>query len=196
MRISRILKILLALFVYGGVCAQGSRSARGRSVTPPTPPSEVVHPGDAPGEVTPDQLQFLLDLGGDGTDPEMPLYMEAATQFAIEKHAKVQKNGFVAAGLHILEVPERAERPRSTRRGYSEEQRRRVARLNAEEQAEQNKRLRMLATGHHIVAELSDAQKETLLSQFEEFHGKFLGEAVPQMLEEWPYEGLLSWTLL
>ncbi|MBW7876114.1 MAG: hypothetical protein H3C47_09015 [Candidatus Cloacimonetes bacterium] len=180
--------------------AQGGTNNRGNSSARTVPASQVLHPGDVPGEVTPEQLQFMLDLGGDGANKEMPLYMEMATQYAIDKHTKVQKTAYIAAALEVLEAPPKAKRPRvNSRGGYTTAQRQEIQRMVASENAERQKRLRMIATGLAVVKEFSAQELAGLLGQFEKFHWDYFNEHATESLKtfergDWDYLGKLSVT--
>ncbi len=126
--------------------------------------------------------------------------MEAATQYAIDKHTKVQKTAYIAAGLEVLEAPPKAQRPRANSRGgHTTAQRQQIQRMVASENAEKQKRLRMVATGLTVTKEFSQAELTELLSQFETFHWTYLNREIPALLEEfedkdWEYLGKLSIT--
>ncbi len=139
------------------------------------------------GTVAPEQLQFMLDLGGDGPDKRMAKEMEVATQYAVEKHTQAQKTAFIAAALELLELlPRDGQRqrdlallrnPGSMPLDVLEQAK---MRLISSEQSETVSYEKMLMTGIRIADSLSESQVQTLVSQFADFHWDYLKEHNPR----------------
>jgi len=148
--------------------------------------SDYSDPGDL-GTVTPEQLQFMLDLGGDGPDKRMAKEMEVATQYAVDKHTQAQKTAFVAAALELLELlPRDGQRqrdlallrnPGSMPLDVLEQAK---MRLISSEQSETVSYEKMLMTGIRITDSLSESEVQTLVAQFADFHWDYLKEHNPR----------------
>jgi hypothetical protein len=119
-------------------------------------------------DLDPDQLQFMLDLGGSSHNPELGQLFEQATHVAIDQKLGYQRVVFIGAAIEVLSRTAALAANTPAVSGGSEEMRHES--LSAG---------RMLYTARKVIESLSDEEVDKIIDQFESFHLKYLEEHNP-----------------